>query len=333
MYLTKLASVQLPVWNVIKKYNQDPEDIFRRARLDPSLMHQPGARYALHKIDILWLEASRKINDPCFGLAVASHWHPSNFGTLGYAMLVSKSLRITLERLIRFHKVISDARYGELLEDRAAGLLTLNITASDNPDSPPAREDAALSWIMSVLRVNYNQELTPAAVDFTHPKPENSGRYYEYFRSPIRFNARSAAIHLPLDLVDQPLAGHNEQLDDFGEQMMIQYIESLDEQVLTSRVKKSIVERLPSGDATVDKVAAELFLSTRTLQRMLQQEGSSFLQLLNDTRKELAINYVRDKKLGLTEVAFLLGFSELSTFSRSFKRWTGTSPAQFRKAV
>ena len=190
-----------------------------------------------------------------------------------------------------------------------------------------------MAWIMSVLRVNYQQELAPAAVDLTHPKPEKSSSYYEFFQSPIRFNSSIAALHIPLNVVDQRLPGHNEQMDLVGQQLITEYLESLEDLNLTSRVKKCIVERLPSGDATVDNIASELYLSTRTLQRMLQQEGVSFLQLLNDTRRDLAISYVRDRKMDLTEVAFLLGFSELSTFSRSFKRWTGTSPAQYRKAA
>ncbi|HID69578.1 MAG TPA: hypothetical protein EYP35_03755 [Desulfobacterales bacterium] len=106
MYLTKLASIQLVVWNILEKYNEDPVPVFKQVQLNPSLMHKPGTRHSLRKIAELWIETGRRIKDPCFGLTAATCWHPSYFGTLGYAMLVSKSLRVTLERLIRFHTQI-----------------------------------------------------------------------------------------------------------------------------------------------------------------------------------------------------------------------------------
>jgi AraC-like DNA-binding protein len=77
--------------------------------------------------------------------------------------------------------------------------------------------------------------------------------------------------------------------------------------------------------------ARELGMSTRKLQRELRREGTTYQELLNRTRRDLAKRYVRDRKLDLTEVAFILGFADLSTFSRSFKRWTGTSPSRYRK--
>lgn len=112
---------------------------------------------------------------------------------------------------------------------------------------------------------------------------------------------------------------------------MMKYIKSLNEYTLITRVRKSIVEHLPSGLANIEKVASGLNMSTRTLQRMLQQEETSFITILNESRMELALQYVNDPKMDMTEIAFLLGFSEQSSFSRSFKRWTGKSPVLYRR--
>ena len=330
---TKLTSTLLPLWNVLEKYNQDSAAIFRSAGIDPETIFKDGTRNGLHLIDPLYREATRQVQDPCFGLKIAENWHPSHFGTLGYALLSSKTLRITLERLVRFHRVISDFDYGSITENKVKGLYTLTLRYNENNSHPAAREDAAMSWIMSVLRVNYQAELSPVKVEIHHDKPSCSGRYYEFFQAPVSFNCSHSAIHLPLSIVDQQLAGYNKQIDEFGEEMIVKYLNSLTADDLTARVKKQIIEHLPSGDATVDKVASELFFSTRTLQRMLKQENVSFLKLLNDTRRDLAVEYVKNEEMDLTEIAFLLGFSELSTFSRSFKRWTGNSPVQFRKAA
>lgn len=333
MHMNNLASIQFVLWNILEKYNQDPAGAFKQVQLDPILMQQPGARYPLRKIAALWEETERRIPDPCFGLNAATYWHPSNFGTLGYAMLVSRSLRITLERLIRFHRVISDAHFGELHEDREHEALIFSLTYEDGAPYSRAREDALLAWIMSMLRINFQQELAPLSVQLTHSRPDCAGKYSEFFQAPVRFNSHVANLALPLSAVDRVLPGANEELARGSEQVMSQYLTDLDSLTLISRVKKIIIEHLPSGDATVEKTAAELGYGVRTLQRLLKQEKTTFIALLNHTREKLARQYVQDKTMDLTEIAFLLGFAELSTFSRSFKRWTGKSPATFRKVA
>ncbi|RUM40751.1 MAG: hypothetical protein DSY80_09805 [Desulfocapsa sp.] len=334
MYLTKLASIQLVLWQMLEQYGEDPAPVFKQVKLNPSLMYKSGERYPLAKIAELWKEMGRRIKDPCFGLSAATCWHPSNFGTMGYALLTSHSLRVTFERLIRFHRVISDANFGELEEDKEKNTLSF-ILKTENADSyTRGREDAAIAWILSVLRVNYQKELFPEAVHLTHPKPPCSGKYYEFFRSPVYFNEPVSRMVFSLDIVDKVLASSNEELTAFGDQAMNQYISSLDTGNQVNRIREFIVENLPSGNVTVEQVAETLGMNTRTLQRALkEEEGTSFINLLNDTRMDIAKQFIQDKKMDLTEVAFLLGFAELSTFSRSFKRWTGKSPMQFRKTA
>jgi AraC-like DNA-binding protein len=333
MQLTKLASVQLVLWKMLEKFNEDPVNVFKKVKLDPVLMQQPGARYPLEKIVELWEEMSRRIKDPCFGLSAATCWHPSHFGILGHALLMSQSLRVTLECLIRYHQVISDANYGRLHEDKKRETLDFIIMYTDEDPYPRAREDAALAWIMSVLRMNFQQDLSPVSVSFTHSRPDCAGKYYEFFHAPVTFGAPVASISLPLDVVDSILPAKNDELSELSDHLMVKYIASLNNIDLITRVKKIIAENLPFGNFSLDNVASVLCVGTRKLQRMLQQEATSFIALLNETRMELAKKYVLDKSMDMTEIAFLLGFAEQSTFSRSFKRWTGQSPSQYRKAV
>ncbi|MEA3469861.1 MAG: AraC family transcriptional regulator [Thermodesulfobacteriota bacterium] len=333
MYLTKLASIQQVLWNILEKYNVDPEPVFKQVQLNPALMHEPGARYSLKKIEDLWDEMGRRIEDPCFGLSAATCWHPTYFGTMGYAMLVSKSLRVSLERLIRFHRVISDADFGELHEDRNAGALVFTLKYQDESHYSRAREDAALAWLMSLLRVNFQKDLTPVSVHLTHSKPDCSRKYYEFFQSPVHFDSSLCRLALSLDVVDRLLPSGNEEFAKFGDQAMTAYLASLDKGHQVTHIKKIIIDNMPSGNVTVEQVAGELGLNSRKLQRILQKKGTTFLSLLNETRMDIAKDYIQDKNIDLTEIAFLLGFAELSTFSRSFKRWTGKSPIQFRKTA
>ncbi len=335
MHLTKLASIQLVCWKMMETQGIDPASVFEKVRLDPDLMYQPGARYPLSKIADLWKEMEERVEDPCIGLMAAESkcCHPSYFGTLGYAMLVSKSIRITLERLIRFHRVISDANFGKLDEDREAGTLVFSLTNLDETPYTRVREDAAIAWIMSMLRMNFQEDLAAVSVNFTHSAPKCSGKYYEFFKSPIHFEAPVCSLALSLEVVDRILPSYNEELAQFNDQVMIKYLTDMDKKDLLVKVRKIIVEHLPCGNVILDDIATELGYSSRTLQRLLKDKGVTFVALLNEVRMDIAQQYVRDKNRDLTEVAFLLGFSELSSFSRSFKRWTGTSLRQYRQAV
>lgn len=333
MQMTNLASMQFILWNILKKYDQNPDDVFRKVGLNPALMHKQGKRYPVRKTDALWQEAGNRIVDPCFGLSAAECWHPSHLGTLGYAMLASTSLRIALERMIRFHRVVSDIRFAQLNENQTEKTLVFTLSDREGDPYSAPMEDAVLALTLSILRMNYQQEIVPAAVTIRHGSPECGARYYEFFRSPVSFDAPVSSLTLPLDAVDMTLSSGNEELAAVNEQLMTGYLDTLDDEGLITKIKRIIVEHLPSGDATVETAAAQLYISTRTLQRQLHQEGTTFFTLLNETRQELASQYVRDKNMDLTEVAFLLGFAELSTFSRSFKRWTGKSPIQYRKAA
>jgi AraC-like DNA-binding protein len=246
-------------------------------------------------------------------------------------MLASTSLRAALERLIRFHQVITDHRFATLDEDQRQQTLAITLVDHGKDITIPCLEDAVLALILSVLRMNYQQELAPVSIAFRHSAPNCAARYFELFRCPVEFDAPATRLVLPLDAVNKILPGCNRELAAAGEHLMSQYINSLNDPQLTTRIKKIIAKHLPTGDAIIETVADRLYTSTRTLQRHLKSEGTTFLYLLGETRKELAEAYVRDKDMDLTEVAFLLGFSELSTFSRSFKKWTGQSPIHFRQ--
>jgi AraC-like DNA-binding protein len=331
---TRLASAQLPLWNALKKHNVDPLPFFHKAQLDPTFMHKPGARYPVQRLKVLHIEVQEQVKDQCFGLSIGNAWHPSHVGILGYALLMSKSLRDTLERLVRFRKVLSESPGAYIHENQHKQTLSLIFeNEDDTAEARPMREDAFLAWLMSVLRMNYQQDLSPTSVEFTHARPDCAGKFYEYFQSPIIFESKMCRLNLPLDIVDQTLPSGNEELVAFNDQLISKYLSSLNDPTLFTRVKKAIVEYLPTGNVSVEKVASDLFMSKRSLQRMLQKEDSSFIVLLNEARMELAKQYVADPDMDLTEVSFLLGFSEQSSFSRSFKRWTGTSPAQHRKAA
>ena len=331
MYATNNAILLIGVWNLLKSYGIEPEPLFRKMSMNPELMKRPGGRYRLDSIDNLWRKASELIDDPCFGLKAAELWHPSNFGALGYAMLASNTLRTALERVDRYHRFLSDELFIKLNETEAG--LTYTLISSHEKRDIPARNHAILAVTMSMCRSNYIEDLAPVSVTLTHPKPSCSSRFYEYFRSPVVFESPANSLTLPIEAVDKSLPGSNPQLAELNDQVMIEYLAQLDQDRITQKVKAIIIDQLPSGNVTDENVARALYMSSRKLQRQLQSAGTTFNTLLNEIRQDLAQKYLRDQDTSMTEIAFLLGFSESSAFSRAFRRWMGVSPSAYRKAA
>jgi len=137
----------------------------------------------------------------------------------------------------------------------------------------------------------------------------------------------------PLDVVDRRLPAIDEQLLQIKDQLLMRQLEDLAKDNFIMKIRKLISEHLASGNVTIKIIADEMHMSSRTIQRMLSKENTTFAALLDEVRVSLAKQFLNDVRTDLTEIAFLLGFSELSTFSRAFKRLTGQSPSQYRSVA
>jgi len=317
------------VWKTLESQGIDPEPLYRELQIDPEVANNPEKRVPYNTIDLLRAKAVGLTGDPCFGLKIGCGWHPSYHGALGYAWLASSTLRSALQRLSRYLQVISDAGVIDLEEKKEGLSVLLNVT--EKPIDTIASEDMILGQFITMCRAIAGEELSPVSVFFTHPKPACSAKYYALFRCPVEFSAPDLRITLPLDFLDKRLTTSNPALVKLNEQFIIEYLAQLDSASVTQRVQNSIMKRLPSGNVSDTVVSGDLYTSTRTLQRQLKDEGTTFKTILNEVRKELAGKYVCDDSLSLSEISFLLGFSDISSFSRAFKRWTGNPPSTYRQ--
>lgn len=329
MAMTHYAPVLGEYWRLIESYHLDPEPIFRKVQLDPDLMNNIYARIPYAGIEALWQEMTHVIDDPAIGLKLADFWHPSSSGPLGYAWLASSSLRTAFERVIRFLRVFTDGMSCRIEENDE----TFEFIHSFHKNSLniPCHADAILVTLTLLCRINYGTDLNPQSVKFTHSAPVNTGDYYAYFRCPVEFDANTNRLAFTVETVDKRLVCSQPQLAELNDQVMIKYLANLDQNNIVEKVKAIIIEQLPSGKINDRYVADSLYLTPRTLQRKLAAQGTSFKTLLNDVRKSLADQYIKDNHLSINEISFLLGFSEISSFSRAFKRWNGAAPSNLRK--
>jgi AraC-like DNA-binding protein len=156
--------------------------------------------------------------------------------------------------------------------------------------------------------------------------------YRQALRAPVRFSADVGVFHFDKALLQEPLTHAAPDVAKATDRIAEQYIETLDPNKVASQVRQLLIALLPSGKADQDLVSKRLNRSTSTLQRQLQAEGLSYRDVLDNTRRNLAESYLTDNKHSHAQIAFLLGFSDQSNFSRAFKRWTSMSPGQYHEA-
>ncbi len=329
-HYSHLATATNILWKLIEAYGHDPEALYFDVGIDPDLLNKPGARIPYTLVNRLWAKATEIIDDPCFGLMAYKYWHPSYFHALGYAWLASHTLRDALNRFVRYLRIVSEKIFLKL-EEGPDGL-TLVLSYELLGMRVPAQIDMGMAMSIHICRLNFGEDLKPVAVNFMHAEPPCAEKYFELFKTAVRFSADRDSMTYSFADVDRYLMGANPQLARLNDQVMIEYLGKLKKDDIIDRVTAAIIDMLPSGGIADEKVAETLNMSVRSLQRRLKEVGSTFRTLLEAVRKDLASTYVRDPGIELVEIAFLLGFSDQSAFSRAFKRWAGKSPSEARKS-
>ena len=332
-HFSALSSWVLCIAKAIDSYGLDSREIFAQAGLDYSRLHDPVARFSYPAVGRLWELATRVTGDTGFGLTVANYWHPTTLHALGYAWLASSNLEEAFGRAVRYSRIVNTAAGGILRVERNPQTYRV-VVGGEGLSQPPAQVslEAALAMLMVMCRAAYGSEFQLIRVTLRRPKPNCADRFNEMFSAPVIFSEQENSIWIDLSVVLQPLITANPELVRINDQIVTDYLVQLDHADVIMRVRSKLVERLPGGRVDEEDIAQSINMSRRSLQRRLHEQGMSFTQLLESTRRELSQQYVRDSRYSFNEVAYLLGFSEPGNFSRAFKRWYGQSPTEFRQS-
>ncbi|MGH1373840.1 MAG: helix-turn-helix domain-containing protein [Cellvibrionaceae bacterium] len=301
-----------------------------RKQLQEFSQRELGERVDVDIIAEAWRQLANVTHDPAIGLtAVNDYFQPANWHTVGLAMLCSSSLRDALERLGRYQSFLTDA--GSFYIREIDGSLYCSMrTEIEASRLGFEATDFGMAAILKVLRIIYPGSLRPQQVKLMRPKPSQVERYYDYFECSVLFDQDELGFSFSLDQVDRVLPSANVALARIQDQLTEDYLAELKSESLARQVKRLIEPRLPSGDVGSIEIADSLHMSSRNLQRRLQEEGVSFKQLLSEVRQELSLRYLASSRYSISEIAYLLGFSDQSNFTRAFKRWFKISPSDKR---
>lgn len=331
MSLTHFAPATSLLWKYLESQNIDPEPIYKKAGIDPALLSNPNARVDIKSVLNIWQQAEGVIDDPCFTVDMAEFWHPSMMGALGYAWLASSTLRRGLKRVARYIDAVTENLVFEL-SDTPAGV-KMSVDISQSIYHLPQHHDLILTILMHMCRFNFGQELNATEIKLARPELVCAKKLKSYFGTDVQFDAERTSITIARTAADMELSSANKQIALMHDEMLMRYIVAIKKGDIVQQVKSIILENLPDGQVTDKLVASELNLSERSMQRRLKEHKTTFRFLLDNVREMVAKQYIENPRNRMSDIAFLIGFSEQSAFSRAFKKWTGKSPVEYRKLL
>jgi AraC-like DNA-binding protein len=321
-----------PVIERLRALRLDIGAVLTAAGCDARSLDDPDARIPHDTAIAVWREAVKCSDDDAFGIHAAEQIRPGAFDVLDYATRSSATLGEGLQRLVRYHRILHNAAVVQLSVDGESVELA-HVLPGELGDLPRhTAEFIVAAWIV-VARQATGVDFEPVEVTFRHSAPADLSEHRRLFRAPIRFNSLANGLVLPRRLLDLPLLKSDPGLCTVLERHMGDMLERLPQTTSFSlRVRQLVARDLSTAAPNATAAARKLHMSRRTLQRLLQAEGTSFTDLVDRLRQDLAMRYLREPAIAIAEVAFLLGFSEASAFHRAFKRWQGTTPAAYRVA-
>jgi len=313
----------------LEKRGVNTAPIRSRAALEGVDLDHPGQRLPESVPREAWRLAAEVTGDEAIGIHAAEARTPAAADVLEYAFRASPSLGDALGQVVRYAKVMHDRVMIRLAPERDG----IRLTGAVPPGHPVNRyqtEFFLATWLR-LARDTCDPDITPVDTSFAHPAPARLDEHRRFFACPLRFGQPVIGLLIARADLDRPMRGADPALVALLGRQLDKLLVSLPaDPSVSARARLLVKDDLPSGSVSIDRAARQLAMSVRTFSRRLDGEGTSFRHLLDSVRQELAVAHLRDPRMELAEIAFLLGYSESSAFHRSFKRWTGRTPLGFR---
>lgn len=304
------------------------DDLLAEVGIEGGLPREAGIELRLY-CQLLEI-ASERSGIECFGLAFAEAYPLKGAGVLGYLIFNAPDLRTFVRCLARYARLQIEAMVIELEEGDGVARLTWNYDASL---IGPRRllTEFVMALFVKRARQIFDEDWLPLAGEFEYRPPSNTAEYHPVFGRSLRFEARRNALTFRSDILSRRSLRGDEHLFEIlrksAERELEDYAKSTD---IVARVSEQIVEALPLQGIDLASAAEALDMTPRQLQARLKDKDTSFEAELGQVRRRLAMRYLRDTDMAMTDIALLLGFSELSSFTRAARQWFGMPPSQYR---
>jgi len=306
------------------------EQIFAVSGLKKDQLQNPDDRIPVEKYVRLGRMASELTHVPEIGLILGQH---ADFESIGIIFQLAINCNTVRESLLHI------ARYSDLgVEVYKAGLEEGNEFAEWSQQCISSRYlcvpliEFESCQKLRVCKLVLGEKFRPVQMKFQHSRPDYVYKYHQIFQAPLLFDQEKSAIVFQKEYLDMP----NPSPKPYVKRVLARHAGILARELernklFTDKIRRIVLRRLGSGSVSLEMIAKELNVSTRSIRRRLRIENTSYKDLLGQVRKELAQDYLREGSLSINDVSFKLGFSEPSAFHRAFKRWFGVNPGRYHR--
>ncbi len=330
-------SVAAPILNyrlkMAERLGANRATMLAKSGIDAKIIEDPTQRISLEKELKLWKAMIEETGREDLGIICGLNFPIQATGLIGYVMMNSKTIGLAIKKICAYQKLIGDSMGMRMEETKDYTAVYIDLW-TDWREELRYTLDILLTACLSWAEKNTVNPIRPIRVGVQYEQPANYQDYSDaFYPAPVEFGTPvSHLVYHKSDMNFGLISPDQGMFEFFEKQVKALYHEFEGANTIAHKTKKLILEFIEGENPGIEKIASEMTMSVRSLQKALKAEGTGYQRLLNETRKELAINYLKKGVFNKTEIAFLLGFSEVAAFSKSFKKWTGYSPSQFSSA-
>lgn len=304
--------------------------VLQHANLPSGLLDQPRILVSTEEFFAFWRGIETVSSNPAAGLTMGTETRPEHFDVIMLAALSTGSFGEAMQQMARYKQLsCPEAIHHETNAEEWS--MEFRWLLADEPE-PPLLTDLCFAWVLNIGRCGTGAQLSPLRIELTRPRTSTHARMMDrHFGCPIAFeSARNAIVFRAADAARTFITRNADLLAMLAPQLDEELRQFTGQETFPEHVRATIQRKLTGRRPKIQEIARELRISSRTLQRRLQDAGSNFQQVLEDARHQLARHYLTHSALEMSETAYLLGYEDSNSFVRAFRTWEGVPPAHWR---
>ncbi len=303
--------------------------ILRRAGLPQGFIDQPSVLLKTEELFALWRAVGEVSTNPAIGIQLGTETKTERFHPIGLAALSSENFGAAIDQMARYKQLTCPEEILQEKEDEEWRIQFRWLLA--DAVEPPVLNECCFAWVLSIARHGTGTRLSPLRVEFVQPRA-HAKTIERHFGCPVICGAPRNAIVFRAADAERPFVTRNaELLGMLAPQFEEELKQENGDENFVERVRIAIQQKLTGRRPNIEDIAYALHISSRTLQRRLQEAGASFQRVLEEARHRLARHYLNNSVLELNEAAYLLGYEDANSFVRAFRTWEGVPPARWRE--
>jgi AraC-like DNA-binding protein len=303
--------------------------VLRRAGLPQGFVDQPRVLLKTEELFALWRAIGEASTNPAIGLLLGTENKTERFHPVGLAALSTENFGSAIDQMARYKQLTCPEQILQEKDDEEWSIQFRWLLADEV--EPPVLIECCFAWVLSTARHGTGTRLSPLRVEFVQPRPHVKALERHFGCSVVLGTVRNAIVFRATDAKRPFVTRNAELLGMLAPQLEEELKRENGDENFAERVRIAIQQKLTGRRPTIEDVADALHISSRTLQRRLQEEGSSFQRILDEARHQLARHYLNNSVLELNEAAYLLGYEDGNSFVRAFRTWEGIPPARWRE--